>query len=124
MTIPVPVYNRNQGNIERAKQNVIQSQLELAAIRRRVVTEVQQAAREYEVTGQIVTRTWNLALPTSRAAVDDRLKLFQGGETNVVPFLQAQRTHNDNVKAYLDSAARHRRSMLFLNTVLGQRILP
>ena len=27
-------------------------------------------------------------------------------------------------KAYLDSAVRHRRSMLKLNTVVGQRILP
>jgi outer membrane protein, heavy metal efflux system len=124
MTVPLPVYNRNQGNIERAKQNVIQSQIELAAIERRVVTEVQHAAREYDVTGQIVKRTWAQVLPASKASVADREKLFQGGETNVVPFLQAKRTYNDNVKAYLDTAARHRRSMLALNTALGQRILP
>lgn len=125
ITFPMPIYNRNQGNIERAKQNVIQSQLELAAIERRVTTEVQQAAREYEVTGQIVHRTWDEILPTSKNSVEDRLKLFQGGETqNIVPFLQAQRTYNDTVKAYLDTAARHRRSMLALNTAVGQRILP
>lgn len=124
VTVPLPVYNRNQGNIERAKQNVIQSQIELKAIERRVITEVQQAVREFEVTGQIVRRTYNQILPTSKTSVDDRLKLFQGGETNVVPFLQAQKTHNDNVKAYLDTAARHRRSMLTLNTALGQRVLP
>jgi outer membrane protein, heavy metal efflux system len=124
VTFPMPLYNRNQGNIERARQNVIQSQLELKAIERRVITEVQQAIREYDVTGQIVRRTYNQILPTSKTSVDDRLKLFQGGETNVVPFLQAQKTHNDNVKAYLDTAARHRRSMLSLNTALGQRVLP
>ncbi|MGC8644098.1 MAG: TolC family protein, partial [Isosphaeraceae bacterium] len=88
ITVPLPLYNRNQGNIERAKQNVIQSQLELKAIERRVITEVQQAIREYEVTGQIVQRTYNQILPTSKTSVDDRLQLFQGGETNVVPFLQ------------------------------------
>jgi len=50
------------------------------------------------------------------------------GRARVVVFpvehLQAQRTYNDTVKAYLDTVVRHRRSMLGLNTVLGQRILP
>jgi cobalt-zinc-cadmium efflux system outer membrane protein len=124
MTFPLPAYNRNQGNIERARQNVIQSQIELAAIQRRVVMEVQQAAREYEVSAQIVERIRTQVLSTSKSSVDDRFTLFQGGETNVVSFLQAQRNYNDNIKAYLDSAARHRRSMLALNTALGQRVLP
>ena len=124
MTVPLPVYNRNQGNIERARLNVTQSQIELEGIERRVVTEVQQAAREYEVSGQIVERIRTEILPTSEVVLNDRFKLFQGGETNVVSFIQAQRNYNDNVKAYHDTVVRHRRSMLGLNTVLGQRILP
>jgi outer membrane protein, heavy metal efflux system len=124
MTIPLPVYNRNQGNIERARQNVTQSQIELEGIMRRIVTEVQQAEREYQVSGQIVERIRTQILPTSRSSLDDRLKLFRGGEINRVALIQAQRTYNDTVKAYLDTVVRHRRSMLGLNTVLGQRILP
>jgi outer membrane protein, heavy metal efflux system len=124
ITVPLPVYNRNQGNIERARLNVTQSQIELAAVERRVGTEVQQAAREYEVTGQIVRRIRGEILPSSGRVRDDRFKLFQGGEVNVLVYLEAQRSYNDNVKAYLDTAVRHRRSMLTLNTVLGQRILP
>jgi cobalt-zinc-cadmium efflux system outer membrane protein len=46
------------------------------------------------------------------------------GESSKIVYLDAQRKYNDTVKAYLDSAARHRRSMLDLNTVVGQRILP
>jgi cobalt-zinc-cadmium efflux system outer membrane protein len=124
MTFPLPVYNRNQGNIERARENVTQSQIELAAIERRVVTEVQQAAREYQVSRQIVERIRTQILPTSKSAVEDRFRLFQGGEANVVSFIQAQRTYNDNVKAYHDTVVRHRRSMLGLNTAIGQRMLP
>jgi cobalt-zinc-cadmium efflux system outer membrane protein len=86
--------------------------------------EVQQADREYQVSGQIVERIRTQILPTSRSSLDDRLKLFQGGETNAVSFLQAQRNYNETVKAYHDTVVRHRRSMLGLNTVLGQRILP
>ncbi|MBV8487145.1 MAG: TolC family protein [Planctomycetaceae bacterium] len=124
MTVPLPVYNRNQGNVERAKENVTQSQIELAGMERRVIMEVQQAAREYTVSGQIVERIRTQVLPTSKSSLADRLKLFEGGETNVVAFIQAQRAYNDNVKAYLDTVVRHRRSMLGLNTALGKRILP
>ncbi len=112
MTIPVPIWNHNQGNIERARQNVTQSHIELEGVQRTIVTEVRQTAREYQVSGEIVERIRTRILPTSRSSVNDRLTLFQGGETNVVTFLQAQRNYNDNVKAYHDTVVRHRRSML------------
>jgi cobalt-zinc-cadmium efflux system outer membrane protein len=124
VTFPLPAYNRNQGNIERARLNIDQSRIELEGIERRVVTEVAQAAREYEVTSQIVARIRREIIPASEVVRDDRFKLFQSGEANVVSYLEAQRIYNDNVKAYHDTAVRHRRSMLVLNTVLGQRVLP
>ena len=124
MTVPLPVYNRNQGNIERARLNVDQSKIEMAGLERRVLTEVTQAAREYEVSGQIVRRIRTEILPSSESFRNDRFKLFQGGETNAITYLQAQRSYNDNVKAYHDTVVRHRRSMLGLNSALGQRVLP
>lgn len=124
VTVPMPVYNRNQGNIERARINVQQSKIELAAMERRVQSEVVQAAKEYEVTGRIVRRIRSEIVDTSEKVKNDRFTLFQSGEANVVSYLEAQRAHNDNVKAYLDTAVRHRRSMLNLNTAVGQRLLP
>ena len=124
MTFPLPIYNRNQGNIERAKLNVTQSQIELEGVQRRVLTEVVQAAREYEVSGEIVRRIKDQIIPASRTVTNDRYKLFERGEANVISYLDAQRAFNDNVKIYLDTMVRHRRGMLGLNTALGQRILP
>jgi cobalt-zinc-cadmium efflux system outer membrane protein len=124
ITFPMPVYDRNQGNIERARLNVDQSQIELEGVVRRVLTEVRQAAREYEVSGQMVQQIRTQIIPASKSALDDRFTLFQRGEANVVSYLEAQRSYNDNVKAYHDTAVRHRRSMLMLNTVLGERIVP
>ena len=63
-------------------------------------------------------------MPGLKRAYKTRLELFREGEITKFVFLDAQRKYNDTVKAYLDSEARHRRSMLDLNTVVGQRILP
>jgi len=124
VTVPMPLYNRNQGNIERARLNINQSRIDLAAIERRVETEVVQAAREYQITRDIVKRIRTEIIPASEQSKNDRFVLFQNSQVNVVSYLDAQRVHNDNVKAYLDTAIRHRRSMLNLDTVVGRRLLP
>ena len=124
ITVPLPVYNRNQGNIERARINVTQTQQQLAFFERKVVTEVQQAVGEYVTSGRIERQIRERVLPGLKRAYENRQELFREGEITKFVFLDTQRKYNDTVKAYLDSAARHRRSMLDLNTVVGQRILP
>ncbi len=124
LTVPMPVFNRNQGNIERARINVGQTQYQLLSLERKVKTEVQQALSEYAISARIVHSLRSQALPPLKQAYQDRLRLFQEGEASKIAFLDARRKYNDTAKAYLDFAVRHRRSMLTLNTVLGQRILP
>jgi cobalt-zinc-cadmium efflux system outer membrane protein len=124
VTVPLPVYNRNQGGILRAKLNVTQTQIELATLERQVVTEVQLAAKEYEITKRLVERIEKHLLPRAQQVRDDTEKLWRGGEAEVFAFIDAQKAYNDVVKQYLDTVVRHRRSMLALNTVLAQRVMP
>jgi cobalt-zinc-cadmium efflux system outer membrane protein len=124
ITVPLPVYNRNQGNVERARINVYQSQVQLNMLERRIVTEVQQALAEYRLSAGIVRHIRLEIEPALKRARDDRFELFHEGEHTKFVFLDAQRKYNDTVKIYLDSIVRHRRSMLALDTVVGQRIVP
>jgi cobalt-zinc-cadmium efflux system outer membrane protein len=124
ITVPLPVYNYNQGNIERARINVYQSRVQLQGIERRVVMEVQQAATEYRVSRQIADRIRDHILPALEEARAHRDLLFQEGEVTVFDYLNQERKYNDMAKSYLDSAVRHRKAMLALNTAVGRRILP
>jgi cobalt-zinc-cadmium efflux system outer membrane protein len=124
ITVPVPLYNRNQGNLERARINVFQSQVQLTGIERRLITEVEQAAYEYRSTRQLARRIREQILPPLERARNARFKLFQEGEATVFYYLEGQRRYIDNVKAYHDMLVRHRRSMLALNTAVGERLLP
>ncbi len=98
VTVPLPVYNRNQGGIARAKLNVTQSQIELASIERQLMTDVQQAVYEYQVTAKMVARIKNELMPAATQVRDDTLRLYQGGEVNVVVFLNAQKEYQDTLK--------------------------
>ena len=124
LSVPMPVYNRNQGNIRRSTINVAQSRTELAAIERRVMTEVEQAEREYAVTRNAVTRIEHDILPIAGRIRDDAVQLFSRGGSEVVALLNARREYNDVVREYRDILVRHRRSMLALNAAVGLRILP
>lgn len=124
VTVPLPLYNRNQGGIVRSQLNVLQSSNELKMLERQIITEVQQALNEYQVTKRMVAEIRGKIVPAAYMVREDTARLYKGGEVNVLVFLEAQRNYQDTVKQYKDTVIRHRRSMLGLNTVVGRRIFP
>jgi cobalt-zinc-cadmium efflux system outer membrane protein len=124
VTVPLPLYNRNQGNLRRAQLNVTQTQIEVADLERRVILEVHRTLREYNLTRQSAARFETSILDEARQSRDTAAESFRAGEIDQLRFLEAQRVYNDVVRQYRDLLVRHRRSMLLLNTVVGHRILP
>ena len=124
VTVPVPIFDRNQGNIRRAAINIDQTRVELASLEQSVATEVQQASREYGVSREALDRIRQGLLPAALQVRDDTYRLFRAGEQDILVYLNAQRDYNETVRQYRDTVVRHRRSMLRLNTVVGARLLP
>jgi cobalt-zinc-cadmium efflux system outer membrane protein len=124
LTVPLPVFDRNQGNIEKTKINVDQSHIELAERELTVANEVRQAEREYSLTRAAVERIESRLLPTAARVRDDAYRLYLRGEQGAIVYLNAQREYNEASRQYRDMLVRHRRCMLRLNTTVGQRILP
>ena len=120
----IPLYNRNQGEIRRASLNVAQTRTAMAAIERQIVLEVDRAELEYRASRYAVERIERDILPRSHAVRDAALRRFETGEQSIVDYLNAQKQHNDVIRQFRDASLRHRRSMLHLNTVVGQRVLP
>ncbi len=124
ITIPMPVYNRNQGNIERSRINVRQSMIELQAQELRAVTEVKQAEKEYQIARSSVERLERTIRPAATRVLETARMRWRTGEQSVLFYLAAVRDYNLFVRQYLTDWLRFRRSMLRLNTVIGQRLLP
>ncbi|MHC5543888.1 TolC family protein, partial [Singulisphaera rosea] len=124
VTVPLPLYNRNQGNIQRAHVNVAQTKTQLASAELKVLTEVRQTEREYHVSKAAVDHIEKDLLPGARRIRDETSRRYSQGEAGLVDFLLAQRDYNEIVRQYRDTQVRHRRSMFALNTAVGQRLLP
>ena len=124
LTVPLPLYNRNQGNIQRARISVQQVKLDLADRERQVVIEVRRASREYAVTRAAVERVERALLPSAGRVLDTAVRQLELGEIDALAYLNAQRAYNDVVRQYRDTLVRHRRGMFALNTAVGRRIVP
>jgi len=120
----VPLFNRNQGAIRRAELNVEQTRMEWQALGRKVASEVKQAENEYAASRAVVERMERVILPRSMRIRDAERALFERKEKSALDFLNAQREYNAEVFQYRQALIRHRRSMLRLNTAVGERILP
>jgi cobalt-zinc-cadmium efflux system outer membrane protein len=124
VTATVPLYNRNQGNITRAKINKDQTEVQAASIERTVMSDVLNAAQELEQSLISVQEFRNEIIPANTRMRDAARQLYEKGETSVLDYLEAQLAFNEVVKQYRDALVRHRRAMLDLNTAVGERMLP
>ena len=109
---------------QRAKLNVTQSQIQLADLERQAQIDVEKAVQEYEVTQRLVEELDDQVIPEPGRCATTPSDSGRGGETSLLNYLDAQLDYNEVVKQYLDTAVRHRRSMLSLNTAVGRRIMP
>jgi cobalt-zinc-cadmium efflux system outer membrane protein len=124
LAVPLPLFNRNQGNIQRARLNVAQTHAELVALEDRVAYEVRAAGRLDSVTRASVDRIERSLLPKARQEHDRVTRLYLAGKASELTFLTAERDHDQVVRQYRDALVRHRRAMLKLNTAVGVRVLP
>jgi cobalt-zinc-cadmium efflux system outer membrane protein len=122
--VSLPLFNRNQGNVIRARLNVEQSHQETAALEREVAAEVRQAARDFANTFGDLQRLEQVTLPAVRRKRDRSRTRLDRGEIPVADYLALQRDTTSLVRYYRDTLARHRRNTLRINTVLGMRLLP
>jgi cobalt-zinc-cadmium efflux system outer membrane protein len=122
VTLPAGV--RNRGMLKRAAINVGQTRTELVKVERQVILEVRQARLEYDQSRATIGRFRQDILPNARTDFARMQKLFQEGEATLANSLEAQQKFNTVVHQYHSAAIRLRRSMLALNTAVGERILP
>jgi outer membrane protein, heavy metal efflux system len=124
VSVPLTIFNRNQGNIMRARLNVSQTKTELTGLEQQVVFDVRQAERQYSVTRTAVERIERSLLPNARLEHDRSYRLYVDGKADELTFLAAERDYDQVVRLYRDTLVRHRRAMLKLDTAVGLRILP
>nr|WP_311530191.1 TolC family protein [uncultured Ralstonia sp.] len=120
LSIPLPVFDRNQGNLYEALRRADKAQDELLANRLRLTTEMQQASTELTVSRQSAQTLKTTILPASEQAYSAAVRGFDAGKFNFLDVLDAQRTLFQARIRYLDVLAKLYQSTTTIDRLLGR----
>ena len=98
LTVPLPLFNRNQAGVARADAELQQRRYELERVRLAVHRDVEQAYNSVETQVQRVLAIQQTYLPSAQRARDIAQTSFQLGALDLVSFLDAQRSYRETLR--------------------------
>ena len=119
MTANLPFFNRNQGNIDRAQKNARQTRIELSALERQVIYDVQDAISEFNASRLTVEKYKHFILPKQAQVLASAKRRLRRADVDFLFYLSARKDYFDVFRQYRDALVRHRRAQLDLNTAVG-----
>jgi len=123
-SVPLPVFNRNQGEIARATAQEAKSTTSTHALETDVAGEVASAYQEFESARHILQDIETDLLTPSRQARETTAYVYTAGATSLLDVLDAQHAFNDTMETYYTAQADYRRAELKLMTITGQEVKP
>jgi cobalt-zinc-cadmium efflux system outer membrane protein len=119
---PLPVYNRNQGEIERARQEQQQILARIRAAEADVQNEVRNAWLQYATSRELLETIEHDLLDQAREVRATMEYSYRRGEASLVEFLDAQRAFNDARQSYNDARADFARSLYTIDSISGKAV--
>jgi cobalt-zinc-cadmium efflux system outer membrane protein len=124
LSAQLPVWNRNQGEIERARREGTQLTARVRALEAQIENEVQAAYDQYLTSRGLVDRIGTEMLSQARDVRNITEYSYRRGEASFLEFLDAQRAYNDTVQSYNDARADYARTMFLIDAVSAKGVTP
>jgi len=120
VSIPIPIFNRNQGNLLEALHRTDKARDELSATGIRLSNELAQAHERLNAAHQEVELLQRDILPGAQSAYDAATRGFELGKFSFLDVLDAQRTSFQAQSQYLRALAEAHRSAAEIERILGE----
>jgi cobalt-zinc-cadmium efflux system outer membrane protein len=119
VTIPLPIFDRNQGNILRQKEEILKSQYEIEAIEKQIMIEVKNSIGQYKIDKENFERAKKIYLSAEKILETVQYSYLKGG-TTIIDYFDAQRNWFDVLNLYYTSIYSYRKSYIQLLYVTNQ----
>jgi outer membrane protein, heavy metal efflux system len=124
VSMPLPIFDRNQGEVARTRFAATQSELTARAAQDTVMTDVTNAY-EASVTNQEVVELYTSGyLKQAQDSRDISAYAYKGGAATLLDFLDAERSYRATQLAYRQALAAYMLSLEQLRQAVGTRSLP
>jgi cobalt-zinc-cadmium efflux system outer membrane protein len=115
----LPLFNRNQGEIERARQEQRRIEARLRELEASIALEIENAWESFTAARKLLADIERDMLIQAREVRDTTEYSYRRGEASLIEFLDAQRAFNETMQAYQDARAEYARSLYLIDAVTG-----
>jgi cobalt-zinc-cadmium efflux system outer membrane protein len=103
--VPIPLYNKNRGNIAAARAEVCRAIFEAERIENSVRERLAVVSQDYEMAVAAIEQYATEILPSASSSMDLAEKAYQSGEADFVQILIARKTFYDSNVQYINAQA-------------------
>jgi outer membrane protein, heavy metal efflux system len=119
VTIPLKIFNRNEGEIIRADAEQMRASNLIAALQKDIQLDVQQAHNAVEINRQRVEYIRTQQLKKVEEVSKVTLESYKLGGTDLIDYLDAQRTYRDALRIFNQALFDERISLYELSSSIG-----
>jgi len=124
VSVPLPFFDRNQGEIARSRFAVSQSEFNQKSAQDTVMTDVTNAFEATETNQEVVELYLSGYLKQAQDSRDISAYAYKGGAATLLDFLDAERSYRATQLAYRQALAAYMLSLEQLREAVGTRSLP
>ena len=118
LSMPLPVTNRNQGNIDRAAAEIHESVAEIDRTELALRDQLAEVFRRYETAKAQVEELGDSILPDARENLEQTIAAYRAAEVGYLHVLMAQRIYMEATMSHLDAWLELRRSTVEMDGLL------
>ncbi|MDH1181252.1 TolC family protein [Achromobacter mucicolens] len=120
ISVPLPIFDRNQGNVYAATMQTYKAQDTYRELEARLSADLVSAASTYDLALSSASDYRQSVIPTSQKAYDAARKGFEAGKVGYLEVLDAQRTLSQGNISYLTTLSRAASARAEIDRILGQ----
>jgi outer membrane protein, heavy metal efflux system len=124
VSVPLPIFNRNQGNIAQARFAITQTQEQEKATSEQVMTDVHDAYMGLKENDRIIVLYRSRYLDVADKDRDISEFAYRHGAASLLDFLDAERSYRGTQLAYRQALASYLIALEQLREAVGTRALP
>jgi cobalt-zinc-cadmium efflux system outer membrane protein len=119
-SMPLPVFDRNRGQIERVRRQQLEIEDRVRAVESQIRSELRAAFEQYETSRALLAAIEGDMLDRARRVREINEYTYRRGESSLLDFLDAQRTFNETMQGYYDARAEYARSLYLIESITGK----
>ena len=119
-SVQLPIFNRNQGEIERARLELWRIEARVSALEAEIRAEVRYAWRQYETARAPLAYIETDMLKQTGPVLDKMESSYRRGEASFVDFLDARRACIEMTQSYNEARAEYARSLYLIDATIDR----